>query len=227
MSAGWAMTAGDRPHQRPPSAGCRTLRSGGLQVRRGVPRVRGHRPQRRARSCAPDGPARRRRAGWRASTDRRRATCGSRVASRGRSSASTRSGASATTSSRPVATSDAEQQLEHPAGEAKWPRWFVPNCISWPCAVRRSGSAMTPALFISTSIRSTSSAQLVLLPARPSPGRRGRAARSVGCVAGGDRARTPASAVCASLRAATGHDHRRPVGREAPRSSDPVRCWRR
>ena len=35
---------------------------------------------------------------------------------------------------------------------AKWPRWLVPVCISKPSLVRDSGTAMTPALLISTSI---------------------------------------------------------------------------
>ncbi len=34
---------------------------------------------------------------------------------------------------------------------AKWPRWFTPNCISKPSAVRRRGNAITPALATSTS----------------------------------------------------------------------------
>jgi DNA-binding PadR family transcriptional regulator len=42
---------------------------------------------------------------------------------------------------------------------AKGPRKLVPICISKPSAVRRSGTAMTPALFTSRSTRSTPSAK--------------------------------------------------------------------
>lgn len=37
---------------------------------------------------------------------------------------------------------------------AKWPRWFVPNCVSKPSAVVPYGSAITPALLTSRSRRS-------------------------------------------------------------------------
>ena len=33
---------------------------------------------------------------------------------------------------------------------SKCPRWFVPNCVSKPSAVRPNGVNITPALFIST-----------------------------------------------------------------------------
>ena len=36
------------------------------------------------------------------------------------------------------------QGLPKPEGQAKWPRWFVANCISQPSGVRCSGIAMTP-----------------------------------------------------------------------------------
>ena len=37
---------------------------------------------------------------------------------------------------------------------AKWPRWFVPICISKPSAVCACGMFITPALLISTSMSS-------------------------------------------------------------------------
>ena len=41
---------------------------------------------------------------------------------------------------------------------AKWPRWFVPNCVSNPSWVRPNGVNITPALFISTSMTGATSA---------------------------------------------------------------------
>src|SRR5438105_787136 len=43
---------------------------------------------------------------------------------------------------------------------AKWPRWFVPNCISKPCLVCWWGMAITPAL---SSIARASGARVLLI----------------------------------------------------------------
>ncbi len=50
----------------------------------------------------------------------------------------------ATVTTRPVIRSSSSPV------SAKWPRWFVPICISKPSTVARFGTAITPALFTST-----------------------------------------------------------------------------
>ena len=49
---------------------------------------------------------------------------------------------------------------------AKWPRWLVPICISKPSLVRCSGTAMTPALLISTSMAPSHSSANAWMDAR-------------------------------------------------------------